>query len=28
VDVPVLQFPVWLAFAAAPSELALEDDLL
>ena len=28
VDVPILQFPVWLAFAASPNELALEDDLL
>ncbi len=28
VDVPILQFPVWLAFAGSPSELALEDDLL
>jgi hypothetical protein len=28
VDIPILQFPVWLAFAAGPNELALEDDLL
>jgi hypothetical protein len=28
VDVPILQFPLWLAFASAPGELALEvDDL-
>ncbi|MBC1262329.1 DUF3086 domain-containing protein [Synechococcus sp. BSF8S] len=27
VDIPVLQFPLWLAFAAAPDELALEQDL-
>lgn len=26
VDVPILQFPVWLAFAATPGELALEAD--
>ena len=26
VDVPILQFPVWLAFAATPGELALETD--
>ena len=26
VDVPILQFPVWLAFAATPGELALESD--
>ena len=28
VDVPILQFPLWLAFAGSPNELALEDDLL
>ena len=28
VEVPILQFPVWLAFAGSPAELALEDDLL
>ncbi len=28
VEVPILQFPVWLAFAGSPTELALEDDLL
>ena len=28
VDVAILQFPLWLAFAPGPSELALEDDLL
>ena len=28
VEVPILQFPVWLAFASSPTELALEDDLL
>jgi hypothetical protein len=28
VEVPILQFPVWLAFAGSPNELALEDDLL
>jgi hypothetical protein len=26
VDVPILQFPLWLAFAARPGELALESD--
>ncbi len=26
VDVPILQFPVWLAYAATPGELALETD--
>lgn len=26
VDVPILQFPVWLAFAATPGELALDTD--
>lgn len=28
VEIPVLQFPLWLAFAAGPDELADEDDLL
>jgi hypothetical protein len=28
VEVPILQFPIWLAFAGSPTELALEDDLL
>ena len=28
VDIAILQFPVWLAFAGSPTELALEDDLL
>ena len=28
VEVAILQFPLWLAFAPGPSELALEDDLL
>ncbi len=28
VDVAILQFPLWLAFAPGPSELSLEDDLL
>ena len=28
VEVPILQFPVWLAFAGSPTELAVEDDLL
>jgi len=28
VEVPILQFPVWLAFAGSPNEIALEDDLL
>ena len=28
VDIPILQFPLWLAFAGTPTELALEDDLL
>ena len=28
VEIPILQFPVWLAFAGNPTELALEDDLL
>ena len=27
VEIPILQFPVWLAFAGSPTELALEDDL-
>ncbi len=28
VDIPVLQFPLWLAFAATPAELAIDEDLL
>jgi hypothetical protein len=28
VEIPILQFPVWLAFAGSPSELTLEDDML
>jgi hypothetical protein len=28
VDIPILQFPLWLAFAGSPAELTLEDDLL
>jgi hypothetical protein len=28
VEVPILQFPIWLAFAGSPTELALDDDLL
>jgi uncharacterized small protein (DUF1192 family) len=28
VDIPILQFPLWLAFAASPGELALEEELL
>ena len=28
VEIPILQFPVWLAFAGSPTELALEDELL
>lgn len=28
VEIPILQFPVWLAFAGSPTELALEDSLL
>ena len=27
VDIPLLQFPLWLAFAAGPDELVLEEDL-
>ncbi len=27
VDIPILQFPLWLAFAATPDELALEEEL-
>ena len=27
VAIPVLQFPLWLAFAAAPGEIASEEDL-
>jgi len=25
VDIPILQFPIWLAFAASPDELASDD---
>jgi len=28
VDIPVLQFPLWLAFAAGPDEIDDIDDLL
>ncbi|MFZ9849564.1 MAG: DUF3086 domain-containing protein [Vulcanococcus sp.] len=28
VDIPILQFPLWLAFAGSPAELNAEDDLL
>ncbi|MBV2352668.1 DUF3086 domain-containing protein [Synechococcus sp. HK05] len=28
VEIPILQFPIWLAFAGSPTELALDDDLL
>jgi hypothetical protein len=28
VEIPILQFPLWLAFAGNPTELALDDDLL
>jgi len=28
VEIPILQFPLWLAFAGTATELALEDDLL
>ena len=28
VDIPVLQFPLWLAFAAGPDEIDIDDDLL
>jgi len=28
VEIPILQFPLWLAFAGSPAELTLEDDLL
>ena len=28
VDIPVLQFPLWLAFAAQPDELLIDDELL
>jgi hypothetical protein len=28
VDIPILQFPLWLAFAAGPGELASDDDLV
>ena len=27
VEIPLLQFPLWLAFAAGPDELMLEEDL-
>ena len=27
VEIPLLQFPLWLAFAAGPVELMLEEDL-
>ena len=27
VDIPLLQFPLWLAFAAGPDELVLDEDL-
>ncbi len=27
VDIPILQFPLWLAFAATPNELALDEEL-
>ncbi len=28
IDIPILQFPIWLAFAASPDELYLEEDLI
>ena len=28
VDIPVLQFPLWLAFAATPDELYLDEELI
>ncbi len=28
IDIPILQFPIWLAFAATPDELYLEEDLI
>jgi uncharacterized small protein (DUF1192 family) len=28
VDIPMLQFPLWLAFAATPAELAIDEELL
>jgi hypothetical protein len=28
VDIPILQFPLWLAFAAGPGELASDDDFV
>ena len=28
IDIPVLQFPLWLAFAAGPGERLDDDDLL
>jgi hypothetical protein len=27
VEIPVLQFPLWIAFAASAEEISLEDDL-
>ncbi|HYP04014.1 MAG TPA: DUF3086 domain-containing protein, partial [Cyanobium sp.] len=27
VEIPILQFPLWLAFAAGPGEIVAEDDL-
>ena len=27
VDIPLLQFPLWIAYAASPEEISLEDDL-
>ncbi len=28
IEIPILQFPIWLAFAATPEELYLEEDLM
>ncbi len=28
IEIPILQFPIWLAFAATPDELYLEDELI
>ena len=28
IDIPILQFPIWLAFAASPDELYLDEDLI
>ena len=28
IDIPILQFPIWIAFAASPDELYLEEDLI